>query len=121
MRYEWGCHLRGLHSVLIIMSKNPYVSASDVGEAGEVQSQRRKSRWLLWLGLLMVLISGLVFYILLSQFFMATSQGGRTPASGSDPAAVAGQVSSILSYFAITMFFGTVGLVVLVLGWFRSR
>jgi len=121
MRYEWGCHLRGLHSVLIIMSKNPYVSASDVGEAGEVQSQRRKSRWLLWLGLLTVLISCLVFFGLISQLFMPTPRGGRTPASGPDPAAVAVQVSSILVYFTITICFGTVGLVILVFGWFRSR
>ncbi len=117
MRYEWGCHLRGSHSVFIIMSKNPYVSASDVGEAGEVQSQRRKSRWLLWLGFLTVLLSCLVFFGLFSQLYMPTPRGGRTP----DPAAVAGQVSSILVYSAITICFGTVGLVVLVLGWFRSR
>ena len=111
----------GSHSVVVIMSKNPYASASDVEEAGEVRSQRRKSRWLLWLGLLTVLLSCLVFFVLISQLFMATSQGGRTPASGPDPAAVAWQVSSILVYFAITIFFGTVGLVVLVFGWFRSR
>ena len=81
----------GSHSVVIIMSKNPYASASDVGEAGEVRSQVRKSRWLLWLGLLTVLLSCLVFFVLISQLFMATSQGGRTPASGPDPAAVAWQ------------------------------
>ncbi|MDB4807624.1 hypothetical protein OAH22_02085, partial [bacterium] len=68
----------GSHSVVIIMSKNPYASASasDVGEAGEVRSQLRKSRWLLWLGLLTVLLSCLVFFVLISQLFMATSQGG---------------------------------------------
>ena len=107
----------GSHSIVVIMSKNPYASASDVEEAGEVRSQRRKSRWLLWLGLLTVLLSCLVFWVLIRQLFMPTSQGGETP----DPAAVAGQVSSILVSFAVTMFFGAVGLVVLVFGWFRSR
>ena len=110
-----------LHLVVIIVSENPYASASShVEEAEELRSQRPKSRRMVWLGSLTILLSGLFFCVLMSRLFMPTSQVG-SPTSDPDPAAVAGQVSGILVSFVLAFFVGIGGLVILVFGVFRSR
>ena len=100
------------------MSKNPYASASDVEETADVRSQRLASRKLLWLGSLTAVISFLVFCVLISRLFIATSQvGNATP----DPAVLAVQVSSVLMPLVLTFLVGLGGLICLVFGLFRSR
>ena len=96
------------------MSENPYAHASShVEEAAELRSQRPKSRRMVWLGSLTFLLSGLVFFVLMSRLFMPTSQIG-TPASAPDPAAVAAQVSGLLVPLVLAFFVGIGGLCLLV-------
>lgn len=100
------------------MSKNPYASASDVEETADVRSRRLASRKILWFGTLTAVISFLVFCVLISRLFIATSQvGNATP----DPAVLAGQISSALVPLVLTVLVGLGGLICLVIGLFRSR
>ncbi len=99
------------------MSKNPYASASDVEETADVRSRRLASRKMLWFGSLTAVISFLVFCVLISRLFFATSQvGNATP----DPAVVADQISSVLMPLVLTVFVGLGGLICLVIGLDRA-
>ena len=109
------------HLLVIVVSENPYASASShVEEAEESRSGRPKSRRMVWLGSLTFLLSELVFFILMSRLFIPMPQVG-TPTPAPDPAGVAAQVSGLLVPLVVAFFVGIGGLVLVVVGVFRSR
>ena len=109
------------HLLVMVVSENPYASSSShVEEAEESRSGRPKSRRMIWLGSLTFLVSGLVIFILMSRLFIPMPQVG-TPTPAPAPAGVAAQVSGLLVPLVVAFFVGIGGLVLLVVGVFRSR
>ena len=99
--------------MIVVMSKNPYASSSDVPER---RNPNPTSRKLLWLGLLISLLSFLLFCFQVSRLFLLGSQldGAVSPSE------FAMKVSGTVTLIPVAILTGVVGLVLAIVGLLRS-
>lgn len=101
----------------LFMSENPYESSIEV----QLEHARRfRFGKLIWLGGLVFLISILGFWFLLREYGAVQAQLAD-PEAAITPGELAKQVSGLLMIMSVAVLTSVVGLVVLVVGWSRTK
>lgn len=98
------------------MNPNPYEPASSLSTT----PQTRRSRWLLWAGGGFLALAALCLIATISGM-MWTFQENATPSSTPNAADLAAELSTMMTPALIAAPLGLLGIVLLILGWVRSR